>query len=80
MELVSSRPSANLADFFASFGPTDFLVKQSILPVVAWVKGPDRRWASHGAAAGQQHDGARDGAASDTTSRRRRRAALAGLL
>lgn len=38
MELVSSRPPANLADFFASFGPTDFLIKQSILPVVAWVK------------------------------------------
>lgn len=39
MELLTSSPPANLTDMFSSFGPTDFLVKQSIVPVVAWVTG-----------------------------------------
>jgi len=42
LELMSTTPPRNLEDFFASFGPTDFLMKQSILPVVAWVDGADR--------------------------------------
>jgi hypothetical protein len=41
MELMTSTPPKNLHDMFASFGSTDFLVKQSILPVVAWVEGED---------------------------------------
>src|SRR6266702_4559780 len=39
MQLLSTRPPQNLHDMFASFGPTDFLMKQSILPVVAWTEG-----------------------------------------
>ena len=41
MELMTSTPPKNLHDMFASFGSTNFLVKQSILPVVAWVNGED---------------------------------------
>jgi len=41
MELMTSTPPKNLHDMFASFGSTDFLVKQSILPVVAWVDGEE---------------------------------------
>jgi hypothetical protein len=41
MELMTTTPPTNLHDLFASFGSTDFLVKQSILPVVAWVDGED---------------------------------------
>jgi hypothetical protein len=37
MELMTSSPPKNLSDLFASFGSTDFLMKQSIVPVVAWV-------------------------------------------
>ena len=36
MELMTSTPPKNLGDFFSSFGSTDFLMKQSILPVIAW--------------------------------------------
>jgi hypothetical protein len=39
MELMTSRPSGNIHDVFASFGPTDFLMKQSIVPIVAWTTG-----------------------------------------
>jgi hypothetical protein len=39
MELMTSTPPKNLQDMFASFGSTDFILKQSILPVVAWVNG-----------------------------------------
>src|SRR5262245_6479272 len=40
MELFNSG-SINIHEVFASFGPTDFLMKQSILPVVAWVENED---------------------------------------
>jgi hypothetical protein len=36
---MASRPSANLHEMFASFGSTDFLMKQSVVPVVAWNDG-----------------------------------------
>jgi len=40
MELMTQSPGTrNVHEFFTSFGPTDFLLKQSILPVVAWVAG-----------------------------------------
>lgn len=43
MELLTNRPLRNrqggtIHDIFASFGTTDSLLKQSILPVVAWAK------------------------------------------
>jgi hypothetical protein len=37
VELFDSS-SKNIHEILASFGPTDFLLKQSILPVVAWVE------------------------------------------
>lgn len=40
MELMTSRPAtSSVHELFTSFGSTDFLMKQSILPVVAWVEG-----------------------------------------
>jgi len=39
MELLTNAPPKNIHDMFASFGPTDFIMKQSILPVVAWIEG-----------------------------------------
>ncbi|RWC59485.1 MAG: hypothetical protein EOS56_14345 [Mesorhizobium sp.] len=39
MELLTSTPSRNIHDALASFGPADFLMKQSIVPVVAWREG-----------------------------------------
>src|SRR5688572_17436443 len=39
MELLTDRPRGTIQDIFSSFGPTDFLMKQSILPVVAWIEG-----------------------------------------
>jgi hypothetical protein len=36
VELMTSSPPKNLGDFFSSFGSTTYLMKQSILPVVAW--------------------------------------------
>src|SRR5262245_34499187 len=40
IELMTSHPSGiSISDLLSSFGPTDFLMKQSILPVVAWVAG-----------------------------------------
>lgn len=42
MELLTQNPrSLNIHEIFASFGSADFLMKQSILPVVAWVDGED---------------------------------------
>ncbi|MHB8534214.1 MAG: trypsin-like peptidase domain-containing protein [Sulfuricaulis sp.] len=38
LELMTSNPSGfSMHELFRSFGTTDFLVKQSIVPVVAWV-------------------------------------------
>jgi hypothetical protein len=39
LELMTQHPGPNLHDIFGSFGSTDFLLKQSILPVVAWADG-----------------------------------------
>lgn len=40
IELMTSHPAASsIHELLSSFGPTDFLMKQSILPVVAWVDG-----------------------------------------
>jgi hypothetical protein len=39
MELMTPRPSANLHEMFASFGSTDFLMKQSVVPIVRWKDG-----------------------------------------
>jgi hypothetical protein len=39
IELMTHTPSANVHEALASFGPTDFLMKQSIVPVVAWRDG-----------------------------------------
>ena len=40
MELMTSCPETNsVHELFTSFGSTDFLMKQSILPVVVWVEG-----------------------------------------
>lgn len=41
MNLLTNSPPKNIHDVFASFGPTDFLMKQSILPVVASVPNED---------------------------------------
>ncbi len=39
MELMTERPGRNIHDIFGSVGSTDFLLGQSILPVVAWIDG-----------------------------------------
>jgi hypothetical protein len=39
MEFMTERPGGNIHDIFGSFGSTDFLLGQSILPVVAWANG-----------------------------------------
>lgn len=39
MEMLTTTPPANQGDMFAAFGPTDFIMKQSIVPVMAWVPG-----------------------------------------
>jgi hypothetical protein len=39
VELLTSRPPRNISDLSASFGSTSLLLKQSILPVVAWTDG-----------------------------------------
>jgi hypothetical protein len=37
--LLTQQPGAVMRDFFASFGHTEFLVRQSIVPIVAWNEG-----------------------------------------
>lgn len=39
VELLSNSPPKNIGDLFSSFGSTEFLLKQSILPVVVWEQG-----------------------------------------
>ncbi|MEZ5945810.1 serine protease [Hyphomonas sp.] len=41
IELLSDRPGSSSSDFFSSFGTTEFLLRQSIVPIVAWNKGDD---------------------------------------
>jgi hypothetical protein len=39
IELLTEHPRGSIHDIFSSFGPTDFLLKQSIVPVVAFSEG-----------------------------------------
>ena len=39
MELLTNHPRGTIEDILSSFGWTDFLLKQSIVPVVAWMEG-----------------------------------------
>lgn len=39
MSLLTQRPGPIIEDFFSTFGETEFLLKQSIVPVVAWNEG-----------------------------------------
>ena len=39
VSLLTTTPSANFHEMSASFGTTDFLMRQSIVPVVAWKNG-----------------------------------------
>lgn len=41
VELLTNHPPKNIHDMLSSFGTTSSLLKQSILPVVAWVDGED---------------------------------------
>lgn len=38
MELLTNRPVGTIHDVLSTFGPTAFLMQQSIVPVVAWVR------------------------------------------
>ena len=39
LSLLTNRPGSIMKNVFASFGSTEFLVRQSIVPVVAWSEG-----------------------------------------
>lgn len=39
MVLLTERPGPVIRDFFATFGHTEFLIRQSIVPIVAWNDG-----------------------------------------
>jgi Trypsin-like peptidase domain len=39
MILLTQQPGPVITDFFATFGHTEFLVRQSIVPIVAWNEG-----------------------------------------
>jgi hypothetical protein len=39
MVMLTDRPGPVMRDFFASFGLTEFLIRQSIVPIVAWNEG-----------------------------------------
>lgn len=39
MVLLTQRPGEVMQDFFATFGLTEFLIRQSIVPIVAWNDG-----------------------------------------
>jgi len=39
LQQLAQTPPANLQNLFLSFGPTEFLLAQSILPIVAWKEG-----------------------------------------
>lgn len=41
MNLMTRRPGLIMSNLFASFGTTEFLVRQSIVPVVAWNDGDE---------------------------------------
>lgn len=39
LQMMASENVGNIEEFLSSVGPTDFLLKQSIVPVVAWYEG-----------------------------------------
>lgn len=39
VQLMTNSPNGSLEDVLSSFGPPDFLMQQSIVPVVAWLDG-----------------------------------------
>lgn len=39
IQIIPNSPSGSLEDMLSSFGPSDFLMQQSIVPVVAWLDG-----------------------------------------
>lgn len=41
MNLMTQRPGPIMNNFFATFGTTEFLVRQSIVPIVAWNDGDE---------------------------------------
>lgn len=41
MVLLTEQPGPVMQDFFSSFGFTEFLIRQSIVPIVAWNDGDD---------------------------------------
>ncbi len=41
VNLMTQRPGYIMNDFFATFGTTEFLVRQSIVPIVAWNDGDE---------------------------------------
>ena len=41
MVLLTQQPGLILDNFFASFGMTEFLVRQSVVPIVAWSDGDE---------------------------------------
>lgn len=41
MNLMTQRPGPIMENFFATFGSSEFLVRQSIVPIVAWNDGDD---------------------------------------
>ena len=41
VNLMTQRPGQVMDNFFATFGTTEFLVRQSIVPIVAWIEGDE---------------------------------------
>ncbi|MBR0828993.1 trypsin-like peptidase domain-containing protein [Bradyrhizobium manausense] len=41
VNLMTQRPGQIMNNFFATFGTTEFLVRQSIVPIVAWIDGDE---------------------------------------
>jgi len=39
LDMMTNRPGAIMDNLFSSFGTTDFLVRQSVVPIVAWNEG-----------------------------------------
>ena len=39
VQLMTDRPNSGIDDVMSMFGPTEFLMQQSIVPVVAWIEG-----------------------------------------
>ncbi|MDA9420620.1 hypothetical protein XH97_00155 [Bradyrhizobium sp. CCBAU 53380] len=41
LQLMTQRPGRAMDNFFATFGATEFIVRQSIVPIVAWIDGDE---------------------------------------